>query len=109
MFDIMRGPEGAVQYPVPWAANQETSFVGTLEEYRSALEKAGFCVEQERDRREFSVEFTERAMARMAQSGPPALGLHLLMGDKTPVMLRNVLAMLKQRVLTAVEVYARAV
>jgi len=112
MFDILRGKEGALQYPVPWAANEETSFVGTLEEYRTALEAAGFRVEQVRDRREFSVEFTERAMARMAQSGPPsqdkpALGLHLLMGEKTPVMLKNVLGMMKEGVLTAVEVYAR--
>jgi ubiquinone/menaquinone biosynthesis C-methylase UbiE len=112
MFDILRGKEGALQYPVPWAASEETSFVGTLEEYRSALEAAGFKVEEVRDRREFSVEFTERAMARLAQSGPaapdkPTLGLHLLMGEKTPVMLKNVLRMMKEGVLTAVEVYAR--
>jgi len=112
MFDILRGGEGPLQYPVPWAANEETSFVGTLEEYRNGLEAAGFKVEEVRDRREFSVEFTERAMARMAQSGPPSpdkpvLGLHLLMGEKTPVMLRNVLGMMKEGVLTAVELYGR--
>jgi len=112
IFDILRGKEGLLQYPVPWAVNEETSFVGTLEEYGAALEEAGFRVEQVRDRREFSVEFTERAMARMAQSGPPSpdrptLGLHLLMGEKTPVMLRNVLGMMKEGMLTAVEVCAR--
>lgn len=107
MFDILRGKKGALQYPVPWAGSEETSFVGTLEEYRSALEGTGFRVEQVRDRREFSVEFTERAMARVAQSGAPALGLHLLMGEKTPVMLKNVLGMMKEGVLTAVEVYGR--
>jgi len=113
IFDILRGQEGPLQYPVPWAVNEETSFVGTLAEYRKGLEAAGFEVEEVRDRREFSVEFTERAMARMAQNGPPspekpALGLHLLMGEKTPVMLRNVLGMMKQGLLTVVEVYAQA-
>jgi ubiquinone/menaquinone biosynthesis C-methylase UbiE len=108
MFDILRTGDGALQYPVPWALTEETSFVGTLEEYRSALEAAGFRVEQERDRREFSVEFMERAIARVAQGGPPALGVHLLMGEKAPLMLKNVLAMMKQDVLTAGEIYARA-
>ena len=108
IFDIMRAGEGALQYPVPWASSEETSFVSDAKTYRSALEAAGFRVEAERDRGAFSVEFTERMMARVAQSGPPALGLHLLMGEKTPVLLRNVLTMMKQGVLTAMEVYARA-
>lgn len=109
IFDIMRDGEGALQYPVPWALSEETSFVSDRKAYRNALEAAGFRVEEERDRRAFSVEFTERMMARLAESGPPALGLHLLMGEKTPVLLRNVLTMMKQGLLTAIEVYARAV
>jgi hypothetical protein len=47
-------------------------------------------------------------MARMAEGGPPALGLHLLMGEKTPIMLANVLAALKERILEPVELFARA-
>jgi hypothetical protein len=48
-------------------------------------------------------------MARMAQTGPPALGLHLLMGDKAPIMAGNMLAMMKEGVLEPVELYSRAV
>jgi MPBQ/MSBQ methyltransferase len=44
----------------------------------------------------------------MAQGGPPALGLHLLMGEKTPLLLRNVLTMMKEGVISPVEIYARA-
>jgi len=106
IFDIMRAGDGALQYPVPWAASEDTSFVATLDDYRSALAAAGFRVAQVRDRRDFSVAFTARMMARVAQSGPPALGLHLLMGEQTPTMLRNVSAMLQDGTLTAVEVYA---
>lgn len=109
IFDIMRSGEGELQYPVPWALDKETSFVSDAQAYRGALEAAGFRVEEERDRGAFGVEFTERMMARAAQSGPPALGLHLLMGEKTPVLLRNVFTMMKHGVLTAVEMYARAV
>jgi ubiquinone/menaquinone biosynthesis C-methylase UbiE len=109
IFDLMRAGNGAIQYPVPWALTEETSFVVQVKEYRSALEEAGFRVEEARDRREFGVEFTEKSMARIAQSGPPALGLHLLMGETTAVMLGNTLRMLKQEILTPVELYGRAV
>jgi hypothetical protein len=47
-------------------------------------------------------------MARMKESGPPALGLHLLMGEKTPIMLTNTLAMMRDGVLEPVELFARA-
>jgi MPBQ/MSBQ methyltransferase len=119
IFDIMftgdgrtrdgRAAEGAIQYPVPWAASEETSFVGTVKEYRDALQNAGFRVEQERGRGPFAIESTERRMARMAQDGPPALGLQLLMGEKAPTMIGNVLAMMKEGILEPVELYARAV
>lgn len=114
IYDILFGDEGptgkrAIQYPVPWALSEETSFVGTAKEYRDALQKAGFGIVQERARTEFAIAFTERVMARMAQGGPPALGLQLLIGEKTPLMLKGVLAMMKEGVLKPVELYARAV
>jgi hypothetical protein len=83
--------------------------VGTKKDYRDALQNAGFQIAQERGRGAFSIEFTERMMARMAQGGPPALGLHLLVGEKAPIMIKNILAMMKEGVLEPVELYARAV
>jgi ubiquinone/menaquinone biosynthesis C-methylase UbiE len=109
VFDIMRTGEGAISYPVPWAASEETSFVETVAGYASALQSAGFRVERQRDRREFGIQFTERNIARMAESGPPALGLHLLMGEKAPQMAKNMLAMLQQALLAPIEIFARAV
>ena len=114
IFDIVlrgdeRAAEGAMKYPVPWAPSEETSFVGTVKEYRDALQNAGFQIAQERGRAVFAIEFTERVIARMAQGGPPALGLHLLMGEKAPMMIKNVLAMMKEGLLEPVELHARAV
>jgi ubiquinone/menaquinone biosynthesis C-methylase UbiE len=109
VFDIVRAGEGAIRYPVPWASGEESSFVGRRKDYRDALQNAGFEIAQERGRVAFGIEFTERVIARMAQGGPPALGLHLLMGEKTPIMIRNVLTMMKEGVLEPVEFYARAV
>ena len=108
IFDFLRTGDSPITYPVPWASSEETSFVVGKGSYRDALEKAGFRVEQERVRTAFAIEFTERAIARAAQNGQPALALHLLMGDSAPVMIKNVLAMMKLGVLAPVEFYARA-
>ncbi|HKW35063.1 MAG TPA: class I SAM-dependent methyltransferase [Candidatus Acidoferrum sp.] len=109
IFDILRAEDGPISYPVPWASSEETSFVVDKGNYRNALEKAGFRVERERARTAFAIEFTERAIARAAQAGQPALALHLLMGNQAPVMIKNVLAMMKQGLLEPVEFFARAV
>jgi hypothetical protein len=45
-------------------------------------------------------------MARNAQGGPPALGLNLLMGEKAPVMMKNVLAGIKSGILEPTEIVA---
>jgi SAM-dependent methyltransferase len=109
VFDIVRTADGAIRFPVPWAISEESSFVAGVKDYREALQGAGFRVEKERGRRAFSIEFTERLMARMAQSGPPALGLHLLMGEQAPLMARNMLVMMKEGMLEPEELFARAV
>ena len=109
IFDIVRIGDGLIRYPVPWALSEETSFVVAMKDYRDALQNAGFRIAQERGRGAFSIEFTERMMTRMAQGGPPALGLHLLMGEKAPVMIKNILAMMKEGILEPVELHARAV
>jgi hypothetical protein len=44
----------------------------------------------------------------MAQAGPPALGVQLLMGDKTPTMIANTLAMFQEGVFEPIELLARA-
>jgi SAM-dependent methyltransferase len=107
VFDVMRTADGPMRYPVPWALNEETSFVSDIKDYRDAMEQAGLHIVQERRRGPFAVEFTRRAMARMAESGPPVLGLQLLVGDKTPIMMTNILAMMEEGLLEPVELFAR--
>jgi ubiquinone/menaquinone biosynthesis C-methylase UbiE len=113
IFDVMRAGDGAMLYPVPWALNGGTDSVAEIATYRDALAGAGFHVEKQRSRAEFAIEFTRRAMARMAETRsatgpPPALGLQLLMGEKTPAMIANVLTLMEQGVLDPVEMVARA-
>ena len=109
IFDLMRTAEGPIRYPVPWALTAETSFVAHVNDYRDTLTAAGFHVTRERHRGAFALEFMQRMMARVAQGGPPVLGLHLLMGETTKVMLNNVHAMIEEGSLAPVELIARAV
>ena len=103
IFDFMAATKQRFKFPVPWAQTEEASFVSDRNTYRDGLRAAGFELEHERDRRQFAIEFIQRVLAQVASSGPPALGLHLLMGEKTPVMLKNVLEAMQAGILEPVE------
>jgi len=109
IFDFMLTARASLRFPVPWAFTEETSFVSEIDEYRRALEAAGFRVTHQRSRKAFAVEFLVRGMERMAQGGPPALGIHLLVGEAAKPMLQNVLAMMQEGILDPVELCALAV
>jgi ubiquinone/menaquinone biosynthesis C-methylase UbiE len=106
IFDLTRVGERAFAFPVPWAMSEETSFVTDAKTYKEWLRAAGFEFEHERGRGEFGIEFTEKVLARVAQGGPPALGLHLLMGDKALAMVKNVLGAMKAGILEPIEIVA---
>lgn len=100
---------GELAYPLPWASRPDTNFVTALDTYRDALQSADFQIQRERSSRSFGIEFTEQVIARAAQKTQPALGLQLLMGDLAPVMMKNILAMMKQGLLEPVEVLSHTV
>jgi ubiquinone/menaquinone biosynthesis C-methylase UbiE len=107
VYDVMRTGEGAIAFPVPWAGSEAISFLATAPEYRRALVAAGFEVRSERDRRDMALEFFRRMMARVAESGPPPLGLHILMGEDAPAKVRNVVAGLESGVIAPIEMICR--
>jgi len=88
-------------------ATKATSFAETPQRYREALESAGFEVISERDRRETGAEFFRQMKARIAASGPPALGLHVLMGQDAPIKTGNMLRNLEAGCIAPVEMIAR--
>lgn len=107
VYDVMRTGAGAIRFPVPWAGTAETSFVAAPADYRRALAEAGFALEAERDRRNFAIDFFRPMQARLAGSGPPPLGLHVLMGPEAPVKIANMIAMLEEGQIAPVEMIAR--
>jgi ubiquinone/menaquinone biosynthesis C-methylase UbiE len=108
IYDIMRTGDGELSYPVPWATTPASSAVATPAEYREALKKAGFAIVAERNRRDFALAFFDQLRARTAAAGgPPALGLHILMGRNTPDKVQNMIQNISGGRIAPVEVIAR--
>ncbi len=104
VYDVMRVGEGELAFPVPWAKTPETSPLERPQDYRRALEGAGFRVSQERSRRDYAIDFfTKMAAARATAEGPPPLGLHLLMGDTPAEMVKNMIANVRNGIVAPVE------
>jgi len=90
VYDVMRIKDGELTYPVPWATEKSTSSLAAPDQYRSALENAGFVVSRENNRRDFALDFFKRLAEKVAaNSGPPPLGLHILMKQSTAVKIKN--------------------
>jgi cyclopropane fatty-acyl-phospholipid synthase-like methyltransferase len=86
--DIFRG-HGELHYPVPWADMSSISFLATQDEVREILQGVGFRVLDWEDTSARSLAWFGAAVERIKASGPPPLGLHLLMGDTALAKLEN--------------------
>lgn len=102
LYDIMKTSGGEITFPVPWAGDASTSFVADPPTYRRELEAAGFEVVAERNRAEFAVDFFT-AMRERTRSGPPPLGLHVLMGPDASTKIGNMVAAIGAGALAPVE------
>src|SRR5581483_4424470 len=92
--DVVAGPGGAPHFPAPWARGPEISFLLTAEATRAALEAAGFRVVAWEDT---TREALDQALARaQAAAAPAPLGLHLLLGDAFPAMMKTSLRNLQE-------------
>ncbi len=107
IFDIMRMSADPLTYPVPWATDPEGSALATPEEYRSALEGAGFEVTAERNRHAFAIAFLEKLRAaNAAAGGPPPLGLHIVMGENAAQKTMNMVENVQHKRVAPVEIFA---
>jgi ubiquinone/menaquinone biosynthesis C-methylase UbiE len=87
--DVVEGPNAPPHFPVPWAREPSISFLFTAEATRRKLEAAGFRVLAFEDQ---TADALDRARARIKASGAPlALGLHVILGEDGPTMLKNML------------------
>lgn len=107
IYDVMSVGPGNLTYPVPWATTSDDSALGSPDEYKAALENAGFKVATELNRRDFALDFFAKLQAATSNAdGPPALGLHILMGQTAPVKIRNMVENIFENRIAPVELIA---
>ena len=96
LFDVMGGSvEEPLAFPLPWSTLPETSFVDSPDVYKNAAAAAGMELVAENDRTEFAIAFFQEVFARVAESGPAPLGIHLMMGETAPEKFQNYVANLE--------------
>ncbi|OYU00614.1 MAG: SAM-dependent methyltransferase [Burkholderiales bacterium PBB1] len=89
IYDILRGPEGPVHFPVPWARTPETSFLASPDELRAFLTEAGFQITDWVDSTEAGKAWFVALAERIQRLGMPSLSFALLMGDDFSAMALN--------------------
>jgi SAM-dependent methyltransferase len=90
LYDILAGPGGPPHFPVPWAREPEISFLDAPEALRARLEALGLDILAWRDVTEPVTDWARTTRAKVAEHGPPPLGLHLVMGPDWGEMFGNV-------------------
>jgi SAM-dependent methyltransferase len=108
IYDIMRTDGAPLKFPLPWSSSAETSFVEAPTDYRAALSSEGFAVVEERDRGQFALDFYRAMKTKAAASGgPPALGLHVIIGPAAPERLGNMIALIERGTIAPVQIVCR--
>jgi sarcosine/dimethylglycine N-methyltransferase len=89
LSNVCAGPAGPPHFPVPWATTPDTSFLATPQETRADLEAAGFAIVSFRDTSDEMRPAQARERERLEGEGMPALGIHLILGDRIREMRLN--------------------
>jgi len=109
LSEVAKGPGPAMDYPAPWAATREASFLQTPEETRAGLEAAGFRVERLADTLAESKAYGQRVRAlRERGEKPPHRAVEFLHREVAEVMLAHMAAGAKEGRILPIEVFARA-
>lgn len=89
--EIMGGPAGLPpHFPAPWAREPALSFVRPATEIRALVAAAGLVEVAWQDESAAALAWSrQRVAAAQAAGGPPALGLHRLLGPEFAAMMRN--------------------
>jgi len=101
------GPNGPPDFPVPWAALPENSFLATDEETRRDLTAAGFDIVTFHDITPAIVPGMAGARRKLEAEGPPPLGVHVLGGERFLERQINSMRAQEEGKVRSVEIVAR--
>ncbi|MDH3669885.1 MAG: methyltransferase domain-containing protein [Gammaproteobacteria bacterium] len=104
--DIFAGDGGEPHFPVPWAEKSTISFLEKPASLRAILDKAGLKTSEWEEKSQHSLEWFEAVIEKTKESGPPPLGLHLLMRETAQSKFENVIRNLRENRIVVVQVVA---
>jgi ubiquinone/menaquinone biosynthesis C-methylase UbiE len=107
LFDILSSGAEEPEYPAPWAATPEQSFLSSVDEMRAHLQHAGFSIIEIRDQTSLELAFVDESIANMKSGGPPPLGIHLVLGPTFKEIISGTRRNLAERRLAPTVIYAR--
>jgi ubiquinone/menaquinone biosynthesis C-methylase UbiE len=89
--DVAQGPGGPPHYPLMWADTPQTSFLLTPEKTREEIAAAGFEILLWQDNTDAALAEAqaERERLKADPQAPPALGIHLIVGETFQQKVRN--------------------
>ncbi len=108
VYDIMKRDDQPLQYPVPWASDSQGCALASQSQYRDAMLAAGFEILKSRDRTEIAIDFFAKMKNSAAsESGPPPIGLHLVMGADAAAKVGNMIDNVVSGRIAPIEIIAR--
>lgn len=107
VYDILAGPSGPVLFPVPWARTPETSFLVKPDELRQLLQESGFTITDWKDTTAAAESWFTGIVKKVDETGTPPLGFQVLMGEDFPLMARNQMTNLQDKLIVLAQVAAR--
>ena len=103
IYDVMIVAEGDFEFPVPWATTPSASFVEGPDNYYEAAISSSFTLISKRSREKFALEFFNNLKKIVKKSGPPPVGLNLVMGSDAKIKIENVVKAIEKGHLAPVE------
>lgn len=102
--EVLGGAVTPVHFPVPWAREATLSYLPSPENVHDLLAKAGFRELIWRDvTAQYLGEYRKLAAKTAAPTGPPPLGLHLILGPDASLMRKNVVRNLEEQRIVLVQ------
>ena len=80
MHEIVAGPGGPLDFPVPWAADAAISFLRSADATRAVVEAAGFAADVWEDVTAASLAWIEARLAAAANGPPPPVTIAVIAG-----------------------------
>lgn len=95
IYDPLLAGDEPLQYPVPWARDERTSFVLTEPQLKKHLQDAGFSLVSWEDKTQAALQWFEEMEKKWSGTKPSPLGIHVLIGPDIRPMSANLRANLR--------------